>query len=192
MELKKTVLGIFLFGLSIVNPLKAKDNEDLSFLKGQKNLKFEFIYDGFTINDEPEDDYLKKEVNEKEILDKWKEERESQQKLFVEKFNEQLDGFGFKGLINSDEAKYVCVIRLVSIKTGKNNFTKPQIWIEYTFYERTKRDKIFAQYTNHQAYGQENARKGGPGPWYETYHIIRAEGWILANHIRKEAELKKR
>ncbi len=102
---------------------------DLSVLKGQKEVKFEFTYEGMMVGGFPDEKYQEKkqkEYNEKEAGkgDTWREgwvgNREKMfHPKFVELFNDRLDGVAVGGT-DKTEAKYTFIIRTTSTEPGYN------------------------------------------------------------------------
>jgi hypothetical protein len=63
----KTIILIILFPWLVIKAQEPKINKNLSFLEGQKRIKFEFTYENLTISGDKEEDFLKKNyLNEPE------------------------------------------------------------------------------------------------------------------------------
>ncbi|MFZ1688745.1 MAG: hypothetical protein WAU70_15050 [Flavobacteriales bacterium] len=102
---------------------------DLSVLKGEKEVKLEFSYEGMMVGgftDEAYQNKKQKEYNEKEAGkgDTWKENWVgNREKLFhpkfTELFNDRLDG-ALVGGMDKTSAKYTFIVRTTSTEPGYN------------------------------------------------------------------------
>lgn len=200
-----TLFAFFIINLRAQKPI---DNKNLSFLMGQNNIAVEFVYDKLTINEIPEAVFLKEQVEKMNkrhegegdaFLNYWENEKLNHiPKSFLATFNRYLNRFNFKAELESD-AKYICVIHLMSIKTGIKTLTFPTLWLSYSFYEKNNRDKLLAFFMSHIAYakgGSSTNLQGittytNSGTWDLAYAAYDKDGIALAKKIKKQAKLKR-
>lgn len=91
------------------------------------------------------------------------------------------------------KTKYVCIVNLVSVKTGVGKVVTPTLWISYTFYESEKRDKILAQFKSHHDYGRDQTRTNSrgnvtmsvEGSWTKMNDAYFEGGKFLAKQVKK-------
>ncbi len=134
---------------------------DLSFLKGQKNLKVQYDYTGLEVGDyNNEADYKKKkikEMNDKESGkgDAWAESWERDKTVrYPEKFEELLNKIaaesGFKFSQNESGSTYTLIVKTRFIEPGFNVgvMKKPAaVSFEYTFVETANPSNVKAVMT---------------------------------------------
>lgn len=159
--MKKTLLLIFvLFLASTTYGQKITlDKGKLDFLKGQKSLKVEYVYDGMKVGrDLTEEEYLSERVkkyNEQERkkgdnwLRKWKNDRENK---YEPKFESLLNKYlkEKKVSIYKDETdtKYTLILKTTYTEPGfQNPFMKKDalINVEIIFVETINHDNIIAK-----------------------------------------------
>jgi hypothetical protein len=160
---------------------------DLGFLKGQKALQIEYLYDGMTVGKMSEVDYVNKKVSEYNAkepgkgdkwLTAWKGDREAKfQPKFEELFARYTADKGVKSGESVKDAQYVMVVKTTFTEPGFNIGIMHQdanINIEVTFYEIANRDKELAKVVNKKIPGST-----GTGYDFDTGGRI-AEGYAKA------------
>jgi hypothetical protein len=129
----KILFSLFLlscFTTSHAQKIKLAEG-DLDFLKGQKELNVEYVYDNMGVGKyDREQDYIDRKVeeyNDKESgsgdkwLVSWKEDREKRfQPSFEELMNKNLEGHGLTVGSDKDQAKYTLILETVFTEPGFN------------------------------------------------------------------------
>ena len=152
----------FLLCFTTLHAQKIKVTDgNLDFLKGQKELNVEYVYDNMGVGKyDKEQDYLDrkvKEYNEKEAGtgDKWeaawKGDREKRfQPSFEELMNKYLEGDGLTVGSDKDQAKYTLVLETIFTEPGFNvGVARKDAFINVlaTFVETANPDKKLAEVT---------------------------------------------
>lgn len=198
------------------------ETTDLSFLQGQKVLKLEFDFSKFTVNDEPGDQYLKNAVAKLEEKEQGRGEKlqknwdyqisdDGAPMALCAWFHNNLENEHFdcvmdfplwkygvdpveqKKKFKPTKAKYVCVVTLVSIKTGLGKVITPTLWLNYTFYENDKRDVVLAKFKSHFDYGRDKTSVNSKGEitaiydgsWTDINDAYYKGGKSLAKKVKK-------
>jgi hypothetical protein len=101
---------------------------DLKFLKGVTDLKIEYNYDGMTIGDMQEDDYITKHTADlnkakpgsgNEWKEKWPSDREKKfQPSFEKFFTKNLSKAKINASPSKTDAKYTMIIKTIKIEPG--------------------------------------------------------------------------
>jgi hypothetical protein len=221
---KKCILLFFLITTFTfqIRAQDQKENKDLSFLKGQKNIKLEFSFNNIIINDDSEQVFLDKEaakIDKKDhgtsadMLIEWDAQKNDKApRMFAAGFHNIFSdaGIDFDGVTDlpfeppyydltakppvvKTQPKYVCVITVLSIKTGVGKVVTPTLWIQYTFYEINKRDVVLAQFKSHLDYGRDqtiydnrgNVKHATQGSWTGINDPYFEAGKIVAKQVRK-------
>ncbi len=130
-SLKLIIAGVALLLSGATNAQKWSEGKDLSYLKGQKDVAFQFVYDNLTVGKKgkAEADYVAEKVaenNKKEAGkgDAWaKAWVEGRQKTYEPKFEELFNksaGDKISGNRKNTTAKYTIIIRTTRIEPGFN------------------------------------------------------------------------
>jgi hypothetical protein len=183
MQNKLLLIALLFLGIPFLNAQKEETSKDLSFLRGQRNLKLEFSFEGATINGDSAEVNIQKRVenaNEKEagsgdkFLSEWKEQKATDAPMSLASyFRNNLAKSNFVGVMDFDlpiygtpeeiaiekakskpHPRYVCVVSLVEIKTG-SLFAPTILWLKYTFYENDDRDHVLATFKYHFDYAKD-------------------------------------
>jgi hypothetical protein len=149
-------------GLLLVLPLSAQDMKlksgSLEFLKGEKTLNVEYVYDGLTVGNGTEQAYIEKKVAEfntkepgkgEKWLENWKSDRS---KRYQPKFEELLNKQFTERKVDLKtgqyaDAKYTLVLKTLNLEPGYNAFVSrapAQISTEAKFVETKDRSKELA------------------------------------------------
>ena len=139
----------------------------LAFLKGEKQLNVEYVYDGLTVGKDTEQAYMDKrmgEANKKEAgagdkwLASWKEARTKRyEPKFEELLNKQWEKSGIKAG-KMPEAKYTLVLKTTNLEPGWNvgvMRAPAGVSTEAAFYESKDRSKQLALITILKAPGRD-------------------------------------
>lgn len=191
----KNQIFLILFLSSFITTINAQEKigDNLSFMKGQRNIKFEFVYDGLTIDDLTEKAFFESGSKDSKAMhpDVWQREKSGRMpENFLKQFNVVLKKNSFQGDTLDKKQKYVCVVRLISIKTGKKNIVSPTLWVSYTFYENANREKPLAFLKYHVPYAKGGQRQDGShmemGDWSDAYAAYWKAGDKIAGDIKKK------
>ena len=152
---------ILSFAFCLSTTIKAQRIElksgNLDFLKGQKDINVEYVYDDMTVGKLKEEDYVNKKVadyNEKEAgkgdkwAVKWEEDRETRFQLkFEQLLNKYLEKSGVIVEQNNNETSYTLILKTTFTEPGFNIgiMRKPAfIDVEVVFVETENHDNILA------------------------------------------------
>lgn len=201
--------------IATINAQDEKTGDDLSFLKGQKNIKVEFVYDSLTVDGELEETYVSKQVekmNKKnagtgdEFLADWKNKKANAGPAnFIDGVEEYLvklhfDVVGNPSIKNGREPipanpkgpavkpKYTCVVELISIKSGSKNLITPTMWISCSFYDSSNLTKKLAELKFHLDYnhgGKQGSEYVSTGTWFDISEAYEKAGIRTAKEIKK-------
>jgi hypothetical protein len=130
-NLKLILAGAALLVAGAISAQKWSEGKDLSYLKGQKEVAFQFVYDNLTVGKKgkTETDYVAEKVadnNKKEAGkgDAWaKAWVDARQKTYEPKFEELFNKTGgdkISGNRKNTTAKYTVIIRTLRIEPGYN------------------------------------------------------------------------
>ena len=169
----RTPLLIAGLGLFLILPLSAQDMKvksgSLDFLKGQKTLNVEYVYDGLTVGNGTEQAYIEKKVAEfnakepgkgEKWLENWKADRT---KRYQPKFEELLNKQFTERKVDLKagqyaDAKYTLVLKTLNLEPGWNAFVSrapAQISTEAKFVETKDRSKELAVISMLKAPGRD-------------------------------------
>lgn len=159
------LLAMFAASLSAQN-MKLQSGA-LGFLKGEKNLNVEYVYEGLMVGKLTEQAYIDKrieEANKKEAgagdkwLVSWKADRAKRyQPKFEELLNKQLEKSGLKAGANS-EARFTMVLKTTNLEPGWNAAVMrvpASVNTEAAFYDTKDRSKPLAMITILKAPGRD-------------------------------------
>ena len=211
MKIIKNVFCLLFLLMAFISSANGQDvGTDLFFLKGETKVKFEFNYDGLTISGEPEKPFVEKDVdkmNKKKTGDgnmfyyDWEKEKSTDApESFISRAQKYLLKYHFDAdNVFKDEPKYICVVKLISIKKGIRNLITPTLWVSYTFYLNNNRDKPLAILKYHIAYGhgsshtdlQDHVSGTSTSSWDNIYMAYEKAGAYIAKKIIKGASLRK-
>lgn len=140
---------------------------DLNFLKGVKELKIEYVYDGMMIGSKTEEEYTDSKVKEKNKkepgsgdtwLTSWNRDKEARfQPKFEELFNEKMEKKGIKADTKADDAKYTMIVKTTRLEPGFNiGITRQnaEIDVEISFVETSNPSNVLCKITVKKSPGQ--------------------------------------
>jgi hypothetical protein len=193
-------LAVFLFaGSSLAQKMDLKSGS-LGFLKGEKTLNVEYVYEGLTVGKITEQAYIDAKVaefNSKEAgkgekwLQAWKSDRTGRyQPKFEELLNKQFTErkVDFKAG-KFPEAKYIMVLKTINLEPGWNAFVSrapAQVSTEAEFFDTKDRSKSLAHITIQKAPGRD-AMGYDFDPGYRLQEGYAKTGKELGQFIYKKA-----
>lgn len=152
--------------------IKWETGEELSFLKGQKELAVSYDYSKITVKGGAVEDYLKEQQEElnkdeagkgDEFVKEWTDAREAKyQKQFETQFNKDMEKEGFV-LKPGTDPKYTVIVVANDMEIGKGKtFTSKPAKINYTFLlvETANKDNVMAKGILEKVAGEVKAPKG--------------------------------
>lgn len=160
------LLTLLFIGYTAANAQKlVTESGNTDFLKGQKNFKIDYTFDGLTVGkNKPEDVYVKEkisEMNAKEAgkgdkwFEGWKANRDTRYKPKFEEL--MIRTLGDKAAISA-EAKYTLVVNTTMIEPGYNiGISKMPAYINVTFswYESASPGKVLCKQTLYKVAGSQ-------------------------------------
>lgn len=171
--MRKFIIQSFLAGFVFVSPLLAQDiklqSGSLGFLKGERTLNVEYVYDGLTVGKITEKEYTEMKVttyNAKKAgtgdtwLETWKSDRAKRfEPKFEELFNKQFSAkkIDFKAG-KLPEAKFTLVLRTTKLEPGWNAAVMrapARVSTQAEFYETKDHSKSLAVMTLVNAPGRD-------------------------------------
>ena len=202
--------------VSMAQKLEWQSGDDLSFLKGQKELAVEYDYSNIKVKGEAEADYLKAQKEElnkdtkgdgDEFVEEWSKARTTKyQPHFEKEFNKRIADSAIQVKPGSN-AMYTLIIVTGDMELGKGaTFSKKPAKVSFTlkFVETANKSKVLATAVLNEVKGEVDAPKGSAfipgagGVMSMTAHIQNKEysnrianayqqtGLALAKYISKK------
>ena len=167
-----TVSMCLLSHISMAQKVEWEKGEDLSFLKGQKELAVEYDYSNIKVKGEVEADYLKSQREDlnkdtkgdgDEFVEEWTKARTTKyQPHFEKEFNKRIADSAIQVKPGSS-AKYTLIIYTGDMELGKGStFSKKPAKVSFIvkFVETANKSNVLAMGTIKEVKGEVDAPKG--------------------------------